>query len=126
MVSGDFRLKIAQFLFASFNRIGYKLIKSHGLDKIISEGSTIYLCRQAGKRDKQTFVHAFLPAEKLLTISCITPDHDSSGRQTSHNRTIVISTLDLEQLLKPVLTEEIPLGPPKELPEIRVNLKIED
>ena len=122
----DFRLKVAQFLFASFNRIGYRLVKSHALDHIISEGSTIYLCRQAGRRDKQTFVHAFLPEEKLFTISCITPDHDSSGRLTSHNRTAIISTLALEEALKPVLTAPIPLNPPKELPEIHVKLEIEN
>jgi len=122
---GHFRIKVGQFIFASFNRIGYKLIKSHGLDKIISEGSIIHLCRQGGKRDQQTFIHAFLPNEKLLTISCITPALDSSGRQTSQNRTLIIKTTDIEEALKPILTENMPTNPPKELIEIKLKLEVD-
>jgi len=118
-------LKIRQFLFASFNRIGYKLVKSHELDKVISEGSIIHLCRQAAKRDEQTFVHAFLPDEKLLTISCITPALDSSGRNTTHNRTVIINTVEIENALKPYLSSPIPMQPPKELPDIHVALEFE-
>jgi hypothetical protein len=92
---------------------------------MISEGSIIHLCRQAGKRDQQTFIHAFLPEEKLFTISCITPALDSSGRQTSQNRTFIIRTADLEEALRPLLTEAVPINPPKELKEINVTLEIE-
>lgn len=125
MGSGHFRLKLGQFIFSSFNRIGFRLIKSRGLDKIISEGSVIHLCRQGGKRDQQTFIHAFLPDEKLLTISCITPTLDSSGRNTSQNRTIIINTTELEEIFKQLLTANIPLQPPKELDEINVTLEFE-
>lgn len=118
------RLKLGQFLFASFDRVGYKLVKSHGLDESISEGSIIHLCRQSGKRDEQTFVHAFLPTEKLLAISCITPALDSSGRPTSRNRTVIINTRDLEEAFKPLLTCEFPLAPPKHLEQVTVEMEV--
>lgn len=91
----------------------------------MANDNVIYLCSKAGKRDEQTFIHAFLPNEKLFTISCITPGTDSSGRPTSHNRTFIIRTIDLEEALKPLLTEPIPLNPPKELREITVTMAIE-
>jgi hypothetical protein len=125
MGSGHFRLKLHQFIFASFNRIGFKLIRTKNIDKIISEGSIIHLCRQGGKRDQQTFVHAFLPEEKLLTISCITPSVDSSGRWTSQNRTLIIRTTDLEEAFRSLLTEPVPINPPKEVPQIEVDVAIE-
>jgi hypothetical protein len=123
--SGNIRLKLGQFLFASFNRTGYKLIKSRNLDKFISQGSIIYLCSKGGKRDEQTFIHAFLPEEKLLAISCVTPALDSSGRPTSRNRTVIINTRDLEEAVKPLLIEEIPISPPKELTEITLQISVE-
>ena len=125
MDTRNFRLKLSQFLFASFKWVGFKLVKSKDLDKIISEGSIIHLCRQAGKRDQQTFIHAFLPDEKLFAISCITPAQDSSGRTTSHNRTLLFRTTDLEEALKPLLTEQPPLTPPKQLGEICVKVEVE-
>lgn len=124
MDSQRLRLKLGQFLFASFDRVGYKLVKSHGLDETISEGSIIHLCRQSGKREEQTFVHAFLPNEKLLTISCITPALDSSGRPTSRNRTVIINTRDLEEAFKPLLTAEFPLAPPKHLEQVTVEMEV--
>lgn len=120
--SEHFRLKLSQFLFASFNKTGYKLCKSKDLDAKISEGSMIHLCRQGGKRDEQTFIHSFLPNEKILAISCITPALDSIGRPTSQNHTILIDTRNLEELVKPYLTAEVPLMPPKHLEEILLEV----
>jgi len=122
---GHARIKLGHFLFASFNHIGYRLIKSHDLDKTVSEGSIIHLCRQSGRRDEQTFVHSFLPTEKILSISCITPALDSSGRTTSHNRTVTISTSDLEEALRPILTSAVPFNPPKQMDQVTLHMQVE-
>jgi len=122
--SGNFRLKLTQFIFASFNRIGYRLIKSKDVDSKISEGTIIHLCRQAGRKDEQTFVHSFLPNEKILAISCITPSLDSSGRATSQNRTVLIDTRDLEEIVRSYLTAEVPMSLPKQLDEISLDVDV--
>lgn len=124
MGSSDVRLTLKQFLFASFNHVGFRLVKGKNLDDIICEGSVIHICRQAGRRDQQTFLHTFLPKEKVLAVSCITPATDNSGRDTSHNWTILLDTRQLEDALRSLLTRGIPLSPPKELPEITVKLEI--
>ena len=117
-------MKLAQFMFASFNRIGYRLVKSKDVDSKVSEGTIIHLCRQGGRKDEQTFVHSFLPNEKILAISCITPALGSDGRVTSQNRTVLIDTRDLEEIVKPYLTAEVPMSLPKQLDEIILEVNL--
>lgn len=122
MDSGNFRLKLTQFMFASFSRIGYRLVKSKDVDAKVSEGTIIHLCRQSGRKDEQSFVHSFLPNEKILAISCITPSLDCSGRPTSQNRTVLIDTRDLEEIVRSYLTAEVPMTLPKQLDEISLDV----
>ena len=124
MDSGNFRLKISQFLFASFLRVGYKVAKSIDVDSKINDGIIVHLCQKGGIKGEQTFVHSFLPNEKILAISCITPSLGSDGRPTSQNRTILIDTRDLEEIVKSFLTAEVPISLPKQLDEIAINVEI--
>jgi len=117
-----FRLKIHQFLFASFNPKGYKLVKCGDLNKLMSDDSIIYLCRKGGHRDQQTFIKAFLADENLFTISCVTPYLDSAGRATSSTRTIIINTEELQEAFMPLLTADLPVNAPKSLEEVEVEL----
>lgn len=86
-------MKLEHFLHYSKNGVGYRLIKTPRLDKILSDNSRHYLCRLDGVTPTQTF----LPEEQMVAISYFDYTLDEYNRRNTWNHTILIH---LEKYLK--------------------------
>ena len=75
-----------QFYRWHFNGLGYRLIKSPGVDDLISKKSLRYLTRLNGDKTVQT-----LCPENVVAITKVKKGEDEYGRETVLNHTILIS-----------------------------------
>lgn len=93
------QIRCEQFIYAPFNGVGYKLIGTPHLTHIIGSKSLSYLKRLSDSRQ------TYLPHEKLVAITHVTPTRDNAGRQATFNHTILIPLQEYFNLHPPALFE---------------------
>ena len=82
-------IKLEQFIYGSFNKVGYRQVTSPNTHKIIGEDSFKYLRELKGEGVIQTL----LP-ENVVAVSFLRSDSDDFGRKTVWNHTILIPIED--------------------------------
>jgi len=93
------------FIFAHWKGMGYRLIKSPGLDKLVSRQTLTYLCHIGNNLEKEARVQVWLPSENLIAICYLRPEKDEYGRRTIWNHTILIDISDYLNLNYPAFFE---------------------
>lgn len=93
-------VRCEHFIYALFPT-GYKLLRSPGLDKVLSKRNLSYLCHISDRREEEATIQIWFPDEKILSISSIHPVADQYGRHGLWNHTIIISIDDYIQLTQP-------------------------
>lgn len=89
-------MECEHFVYAPFNGVGYKLIKSSGVDNLITRKSLRHLKQLSGASPVQTW----LP-EKVVAISYLARRKDDHGRDAVYNHTILVGIEDYFRLNPP-------------------------
>lgn len=98
-------VRCEHFIFAYWKGIGYKLIKSSGVDELVSRQTLMYLCHIGNNLEKEARVQVWLPSENLIAICFLKPGKDEYGRRTIWNHTILIDISDYLNLNYPTFFE---------------------
>lgn len=77
-----------QFIYGLFNGTGYRLIKSRGVDKLLSNRQLQYLCHIGDGVSEEAVVQIRLG--DILSISVVRPVKDTYGRSGVWNHTILM------------------------------------
>ena len=85
------------FVYGQFNGVGYRLIRSTGLDQVLSKESMRYLCNIGGKLKQEARIQVWLPQENIVSVSYLKPGKDGYGRRVMWNHTIL---MPVEEFLK--------------------------
>jgi len=113
-------LQVEHFIYALIND-GYKLAKSPGAEKLLSEDNFQVVCHIGDKMAEPTQVQMWFPTENVYALSLIEPTNDKFGRRGTWNHTILIKLGDfLPSLMSQFLihkTEKLP----KKLEPIKVE-----
>jgi hypothetical protein len=80
----------------------YRLLKSTGVDKVLSPESLHYLQQLGGHIDQPMTTATLLCKDKLFAVSYLKPGKDELGRATMWNHTILIPCDALMAALKSV------------------------
>jgi len=90
------------FIYGQFDGLGYRTIKSAGLDHLITRKSLRHLQDLKGRSPIQTL----LPLEKCVAVTYLHNNKkDEMGRKTVWNHTIVISIEDYFRFNPPTMFE---------------------
>ena len=90
-----------QFIYALYNKHGYQLTKSVGLNKLLSNQRIQYLCHIGDGAEEECIVQLWFPSEQLLTVSNVHPVVDEYHRKGIWNHTIVVKFTDYLALTQP-------------------------
>jgi hypothetical protein len=80
----------------------YRLLKSAGIDKILSIESMHHLQQLGGHLEKPVTTATLLCKDKLFAISFLKPDRDEMSRPTVWNHTVLISCTEVLGALKSI------------------------
>lgn len=97
--------RLEHFIYASFNGVGYRTVKTDGVDKLLTQEMLTEL-----KELDEDSVTWFYP--RCLALTRVHHTVDEYGRKTMWNHTILVSPLNihalfLDQFIKPE-TKQIP------------------
>lgn len=90
------------FIYVAQDNTGYKLHKSPGVTSLLDGGNLNYLCHVGDKLVEEAYIQMWWPNENLVTVSYISPQHDSFGRQCNSNHTIIFNINSYLQLFPPL------------------------
>lgn len=93
-------IECEHFVYGPFPNVGYKLIKSSGVDKLLTAERINYLCRLT-PNNKQRVVMAWLKEEDLVSISYIQKTQDDYGRTGVWNHTVLVKVRDFLSMVPP-------------------------
>lgn len=108
-------MRFEHFLYGAFNGVGIRLVKSPGVDQILSRKSLTYLLRLDGESPIQT-----LTPENYVAVTYLRNDKDEYDRRTTWNHTILVPMRDFFTLNPPTMFNPYFIS---ELSEPPVSLK---
>jgi hypothetical protein len=108
-----------QFIYALFDKGGYKLYKSPLVDKLLNTKSVYQLCHIGDKLQGNAVIQMWWPTEHVITVSNIVPMQlDQYNRKGVWNHTVLMKVEDYFQLAKPGgLLAHLLLSPFSEAPK---------
>ena len=83
-------ITLEHFIYGYFPGVGYKLIKSPGVDKLLTNSMLNLLCHLGNGTKKEIRIQVWLRNENLVSISLIKPVTDEYGRSCVWNHTILV------------------------------------
>lgn len=83
-------IRCEHFLYGQFNGVGYRLIKSKGVDDCINKDSLDYLCMLDGVEPARTW----LPNEQYVARTYFGTTYDEYNRRNRWNHTILLYIVD--------------------------------
>ena len=89
------------FVYALFDGIGYKLIKTRNVVRILGDRNVSYLAHLGDRLDGDAYIQIWWPTEKAVTVSYVSPRHDEYGRKGVWNHTIILPIHDFLRLSQP-------------------------
>ena len=112
-------MQLDQFVYGLFNGRGYRIVKSKGVDKRLSDDSLQTLIKRIEAQPGAALLPMHWPTENTLTLTRVVPVTDEYGRQGVWSHTIVASVNDFVWHLQPFLQRAPTDTPPKMLEAIK-------
>lgn len=112
-------IQAEHFIYALFNKSGYKCLKSPLVDKLLNQKSIYQLCHIGDKLEGNAVIQLWWPSEHVISVSNIVPmQKDQYNRKGVWNHTILLKIEDYFQLAKPsnLLADSL-LSPMNEAPK---------
>jgi len=93
---------VEHFIYALFNKSGYKWFKSPFVDKLLNAKSLYQLCHIGDKLEGNAVIQLWWPTEHVISVSNIVPMmRDQYNRKGVWNHTVLLKIEDYFQLAKP-------------------------
>ena len=83
-------LRLDHFIYALFNRVGYKLLKTDGVSKQVCDATLHYLQNVGAHVKSEAYIQVYWPNENVLSVSLVKPVTDEFGREGVWNHTILV------------------------------------
>lgn len=112
-------MQLEQIIYGLFNGRGYRIIKSPGVDKLLSDDSQQRLIKIIENSSSyKTTIPMQFPTENVLTLSRCMQVADEYGRKGVWSHTVLVRASDFVWELKPYLKDVPSEKPPKTLEAI--------
>jgi len=91
------------FIYGYFKNMGYRLLKSRGVDTLITSSQLNYLSHLGDKAEELTYSQTYYPDNDVLAISKITPARDQYYRRAIWNHTLIFTLSDCLTIARRIL-----------------------
>lgn len=92
---------VEHFIYGYVPKNGYRLVKSRGVTRLLSDTQLQYLSHMGDRATELTYSQFWFPDSDVLAISKITPVKDEYHRDAVWNHTLLVNMRDYLEYTKP-------------------------